>query len=47
MANWQGWLAALGGLASVIGGFVSSVNWLTWIGGIVAIVFGAWAAMSK
>jgi len=46
MTNWQGWLAALGGLASLIGAFVP-LQWLVYLGGVVAIVFGAWAAMSK
>jgi len=45
--GWQGWVAAVGGLASIIGGFVSAVGWLSWLGGIVALVFGVWAALAK
>ena len=45
--GWTGWAAAVGGLASIIGAFVTQVPWLTWVGGIVAVVFGVWAALFK
>ena len=47
MGMWAGWVAAIGGLASVIGGLVSTMLWLSWFGGIVAIIFGLWAALTK
>ncbi len=46
--GWTGWIAAVGGLASIIGAFVpTATNWLVWVGGIVAVVFGVWAALVK
>ena len=43
MAGWQGWIAALGGLIALIALYTGG-EILTWIGGIVAIVFGIWAS---
>ena len=45
--GWHGWIAALGGLVSIIGAFTVLVDWMTWVGGIVAIIFGIWAAVAK
>jgi len=47
MANWQGWVAALGGLIS-LGEFITAQATPAYatLGGIVAIVFGIWAAYS-
>jgi hypothetical protein len=48
MAGWTGWVAALGGLIS-LGQLMSNSlasSWYAVIGGIIAIVFGIWAAMS-
>ncbi len=45
MANWQGWIAALGGLITLGEFSVSqSTPWYATIGGITAIIFGIWAA---
>jgi len=46
MAKWMGWLAALGGLVAILDKFVPGM-YLLYIGGIVAIVFGAWSALAK
>lgn len=45
--GWTGWIAAIGGLLSIIGAFATTVNWLAWIGGIIAVIFGIWAAVTK
>ncbi len=47
MAKWAGWVAALGGLISLASAYVPTLSsvWGVQIGGIVAIVFGIWAAM--
>ncbi len=46
MANWTGWVAALGGLIALASPYVTALNaWGPQIGGVVAIVFGIWAAM--
>lgn len=47
MAKWAGWIAALGGLISVLGGFMATAAWMGWTGGIIAIVFGILAALMK
>lgn len=47
MAKWTGWIAALGGLIAILDQWAGFSPYLLWIGGIVAIVFGLWAAMSK
>jgi len=45
MAGWQGWVAAVGGLLAIIDIFTAtSGQWLTWVGGIVAILAGVWSA---
>jgi hypothetical protein len=42
--KWSGWVAALGGLVSIIGLYAgASSTWLVWLGGLIAIVFGIWA----
>jgi len=39
------WIAALGGLIALIGAYVPSVtSWAVPLGGILAIIFGIWAA---
>ena len=46
MVGWTGWVAAIGGLISLIGiGYGPA--WVDWLGGILALVFGIWAAMAK
>jgi len=47
MAAWTGWLAALGGLLSIIGAFATAASWLAWLGGIIALIFGIWSAAAK
>mgnify|MGYP001575366897 CR=1 FL=1 len=48
MVGWQGWIAALGGLLAIVDVFLQTGSqWLTWVGGIVAIVFGIWASAMK
>ena len=44
---WQGWIAALGGLISIIGFSAAAVSWMTWLGGIIAIIFGVWVSLAK
>jgi len=48
MAKWAGWIAALGGLISIlqITAF-KSMAWLGWTGGILAIIFGIIAGTTK
>lgn len=41
-----GWIAALGGLISILNQWILDPYFL-WIGGIVAIIFGILAATSK
>lgn len=44
--KWTGWVAALGGLVSVIGlyvGSTSALTWFVWLGGLTAMIFGVWA----
>ncbi len=41
-----GWLAALGGALTIIG-LLMTLNWLVWVGGFAALIFGVWAAMAK
>jgi hypothetical protein len=41
-----GWLAALGGALTIIG-LLMTLNWLVWAGGLIALIFGLWAAMAK
>ncbi len=45
MVKWQGWVAAFGGLISILGAFIVGITWFTWVGGIIALVFGIWAAI--
>ncbi|MDD5193204.1 MAG: hypothetical protein PHF67_01315 [Candidatus Nanoarchaeia archaeon] len=48
MAKWTGWVAALGGLLALIGQYVPSIaSWAIPLGAVVAIIFGAWAALAK
>lgn len=47
MAKWFGWIAALGGLISVLGRFMATQAWMGWIGGVIAIIFGVLAALMK
>lgn len=47
MKNWQAWVAALGGLVSLgelLGGAASTY---ATVGGLLALVFGVWAAYAK
>ena len=44
--GWTGWVAALGGALTFIGAIgVSALASLNWLWGLVAVVFGVWAAM--
>ena len=46
MTKCAGWLAALGGVVALMGQYVSGINsWAVPLGAIVAIIFGAMAAM--
>jgi len=47
MAGWTGWVAAVGGLLTLLG-YVSALEglYLRPLGAIVAIIFGIWAAYS-
>lgn len=45
MAGWTGWVAALGGVITLLGYAVPGLM-LRPIGAIVAIIFGVWAAYS-
>ena len=47
--GWKGWVAALGGVLTLLGQYVSAMSgyYLVEIGAVVAIIFGAWASMSK
>ena len=47
--GWKGWVAALGGVLTLLGQYVSTLGnyYLIEIGAIVAIVFGVWASMGK
>ena len=47
MAKWFGWIAALGGLISILNGFMTVGAWFGWLGGALAIIFGILAAMMK
>ena len=49
MAKWTGWVAALGGLIALATPYVSQLEPLygVQIGGLVAIIFGVWAAMQE
>lgn len=48
MAKWAGWVAAVGGLLALISQYVVSMDsWGVPVGAVVAIVFGAWAALVK
>ena len=44
--GWTGWIAALGGLVAILNQWVLDPYFL-WVGGLVAIVFGIWAAIEK
>ena len=45
MTNWQGWVAALGGLLTFLGAVgVPALTGLNWLWGLVAVVFGIWSA---
>ncbi len=44
--KWMGWLAALGGLLAILNQWMLDPYFL-WIGGLAAIIFGAWSAMAK
>lgn len=45
MAEWQGWVAALGGLVAIVSQWVQGAELaLLWIGGLAAVVFGIWAS---
>lgn len=48
MANWQGLIAALGGLIA-LGEWIraAATPWYATLGGIVAIIFGIWAAYTQ
>ena len=42
--KWTGWVAALGGLISVIGLYSgSATTWVVWLGSLLAMIFGVWA----
>ncbi len=47
--GWEGWIAALGGVITLLGQYVTSLSglYLVQIGAVVAIIFGIWAAMAK
>ena len=46
MGNWTGWVAALGGLITLATPYVTQIqSWGAQLGGVVAIIFGIWAAM--
>lgn len=48
MAKWEGWVAAVAGLLVVLGQVVPSIGGsLNYLWGLVAIVFGVWAAVAK
>ena len=48
MQNWQAWVAALGGLISLGEAMVAaSTPWYAVVGGLLAVVFGVWAAYAK
>ncbi len=44
--KWMGWLAAVGGLLAILNQWLLDPYFL-WIGGLLAIIFGIWAAASK
>jgi len=48
-AMWAGWVAAVGGLLVLLeaGLGLGLGSWATWLGAVLAIVFGAWAALGK
>ncbi|GEM_PF-2342167 len=42
--KWSGWVAALGGLLSLIGHYLpNQATWMVPLGAILAIIFGIWA----
>ncbi len=49
MAKWAGWIAALGGLIALASPFIKNIafvtDWGAQIGGVIAILFGIWAAL--
>jgi len=47
MASWAGWVAAVGGLLTVLGVLVNLGTWAYWIGGLLALIFGIWGAVDK
>lgn len=47
MDNWQCWVAAAGGLLTLLGTWVGALASLTWLWGLVALVFGVWGALGK
>jgi hypothetical protein len=44
--GWAGWIAALGGLLAILNQWVLAPYFL-WIGGLLALIFGIIAAVSK
>lgn len=48
MAKWFGWIAALGGLMSILTMTAfKSMAWMGWTGGALAIIFGIMAGTMK
>ncbi len=48
MANWQAWVAALGGLVA-LGEWIgaAATPWYATVGGLAALIFGVWAAYAE
>ena len=47
MAHWQGWVAGVAGLLTFLGTWVPALANVNWLWGLVAVVFGVWAAFGK
>lgn len=49
MTGWKGLIAALGGLLTLLGQYISSMGswYFVEIGAVLAILFGIWASISK
>jgi len=47
--GWTAWIAAIGGLLVLLGEYAitTAAGWMVPLGGILALIFGIWAAISK
>jgi hypothetical protein len=43
MGKFTGWIAAVGGLLTILAVAINFGAWAYWVGGALAIIFGIWA----